>query len=60
MACGTEGKRDVPCGGEGTRCTPPIIDGNEPSLPRGLCEVCTAASDCASGVCKMYGDGFRK
>jgi len=59
-ACGTEGRRDVPCGGQRTSCTTPIIDGNQPSPPRDLCELCTDASDCASGVCRMYGDGYRK
>ena len=25
-----------------------------------LCSVCTSDGDCESGICKMYGDGYRK
>jgi hypothetical protein len=51
-ACGGDPTTQAPqrC----TTCTTP--DGGVLSL----CELCTADSDCESGVCRMYGDGHRK
>ena len=37
-----------------TGCTP------DASPLLALCAVCMADGDCASGVCRMYGDGYRK
>lgn len=39
----------APC----TTCTPD-------ALTQPICSLCTADSDCASGICRMYGDGYRK
>lgn len=51
----------VACGGEGealqqATAHDAVID--TPQLD--ICAVCTSNADCASGVCKLYGDGYRK
>ena len=33
---------------------------SQPPMPLELCELCSSDSQCESGICKEYGDGYRK
>ncbi len=51
------------CGGEGESQLPVQTtqhDAGIDAFERAICDLCTTDADCASGICKMYGDGYRK
>ena len=54
-ACSSSGTGSPPA-----RCNTSTACATDGPVPLALCEICTADTDCASGICRMYGDGYRK
>jgi hypothetical protein len=52
----------VACGGEGELLHQTTAhDAAEPDAPMlAVCALCTSDAECATGVCKIYGDGYGK
>ena len=51
-ACGQDGESDGPQGSTFADAPARIV--------RGVCALCSTDTDCASGICRQYGDGNRK